>query len=219
MLGRISAAAGARLREGLPHIQFSPYRAALLATMPSLAGEQLDVKRQVAPSAEPKSGGSMNTMTRTLQVMLIALAAFPSAHASPADEAKAAFSNFFPAFVAYNQADVAAMFAPDAQFYGTLSTELVLTPDGVLKYFVASLDRPDIARATPLQLNSTALSESIVLIAGSWKLDRTLNGKTTSTGPYRLTAVMQKRDGRWVVAQFHNSPLPVPAPVQPAASR
>jgi len=162
----------------------------------------------------------MSTLTRAFQMALIACALSPSAHAGPAEDAQAAFSEFFPAFVAYNQAKVAAMFAPEAQFYGTLSTELVSTPPGVLQYFRTSLDRPDIAKATPLHLTSTALSDSIAMIAGSWKLDRTLNGRTTSTGPYRLTAVMQKQaDGRWAVVQFHNSPVPTPAPAQPAASR
>jgi hypothetical protein len=158
--------------------------------------------------------------TRALPGLVLAAAlAGPLAHARPADDAQAAFSAFFPAFVAHNQAQVAAMFAPDAQFYGTLSPELVSTADGVSRYFTASLDRADIAVATPLQLSSRALSESVVLLAGSWKLDRTLNGKTTSGGPFRMTAVMEKRDGRWLAVQFHNSLGPAAAPPQPAASR
>ena len=100
------------------------------------------------------------------------------------------------------------MFAPDAQFYGTLSPELVTTPGGVLQYFKTALDRPDIALAIPLQVTSTAISESIVLIAGMWRVERTLEGKTTVGGPYRVTAVLKKRNDRWVVVQFHNSPRP-----------
>jgi hypothetical protein len=75
--------------------------------------------------------------------------------AGPAEDAQAAFSKFFPAFHAHNQAEVAAMFAPDAQFYGTISPELVTKPEGVLQYFTAALDRPDVTTATPLQMNST----------------------------------------------------------------
>jgi hypothetical protein len=52
--------------------------------------------------------------------MLIALQLPFLAHAGPAEDAQVAFSRFFPAFVARNQAEVAAMFAPDGQFYGTL---------------------------------------------------------------------------------------------------
>jgi len=161
------------------------------------------------------------SLARALSIVaaVMACALCPSARADTAEEAQAAFSKFFPAFVAHNQAQVAAMFAPDAQFYGTLSPELVLTSDGVMKYFAGALDRPDIALATPMQLTAKALSDTIVLVAGSWKLDRTLNGTTTSAGPFRMTAVMQKRDGRWLVAQFHNSLLPPPHPASPAASR
>ena len=158
-------------------------------------------------------------IARTLLIILTALSFPPLAQAGPAEDAQTAFSRFFPAFVARNQAEVAAMFAPDAQFYGTVSPELVTKPEGVLKYFTTALDRPDIAQATPLQLTSTALSDSIVLIAGSWKLDRTLDGKTTVGGPLRVSAVLQKRNGRWLVVQFHNSPRPAPPLPQPAPAK
>ena len=150
-------------------------------------------------------------IARALQFVLIAIPLSPLAHAGPAEDAQAVFSRFFPAFVARNQAALAEMFAPDAQFYGTLSSELVTSPEGVLRYFTVALDRPDITLATPLQLTSTALSDSVVLIAGSWKIDRTLDGKTTAGGPLRVTAVLHKRNDRWLVVQFHNSPRP-PAP-------
>jgi hypothetical protein len=134
-----------------------------------------------------------------MRASLIGLATFsllPDAKAGPAEDAQAAFSKFFPAFVAHNQSEVAAMFAPDAQFYGTIS--------------------PDVTQATPLQLTSTALSDNTVLIAGAWKVDRTLDGKTTVGGPLRVTAVLQKRNDRWLVVQFHNSPRPAPPSPQPA---
>ena len=163
----------------------------------------------------------MNTkqMLRAVSIVGTAMClCAPSAQAGPAEDAETAFSAFFPAFAAHGQSRVAAMFAPDAQFYGTISPELVSTSDGVLKYFTVALDRPDVTVATPLRLASKALSDSVVLIAGSWKLDRTLDGKTMSNGPFRMTAVMQKRDGQWQVVQFHNSLLPPPPPA-PAASR
>jgi hypothetical protein len=154
---------------------------------------------------------------RAFVVAIVATSA--PARAGPAEDAQAAFSKFFPAFVARNQSAVAAMFAPDAQFYGTISPELVTKPEGVLQYFRAALDRPDVTKATPLQLNSTALSDSIVLIAGMWQVERTLDGKTTGGGPLRVTAVLQKRNERWLVVQFHNSPRPAPPSPQPAAAK
>src|SRR6266404_523941 len=94
-------------------------------------------------------------LMRALYVNLIALPLSSIADAGPAEDAQAAFSKFFPAFVARNQAEVAAMFAPDGQFWGTVSPELVTKPEGVLEYFKVALDRPDIAQAIPLQLTAT----------------------------------------------------------------
>jgi hypothetical protein len=158
-------------------------------------------------------------LSRAVGVSTFACLLVPAAVAGPAEDAQAAFSKFFPAFVARNQNQVAAMFAPDGQFYGTLSPQLVLAPEGVQRYFTVALDRPDVVVATPVQLNAKALSDDVVLLAGLWKVDRTLDGKTTSGGPYRMTAVMQKRNANWLVVQFHNSPLPAAPAPQAAASR
>jgi hypothetical protein len=143
-------------------------------------------------------------------LLAIALVMSSAAGAGPAEDAEAAFLKFFPAFVAHNQVQVAAMFAADGQFYGTLSPQLVTTPEAVNAYFAATLNRPDVVVATPLQLSTKALAEGVVLIAGSWKFDRTLSGTTTVAGPFRVTAVMQKRNDAWHVVQFHNSPVPTP---------
>ena len=152
---------------------------------------------------------------KALLSCLLSLAASSDLYAGPAEDAQAAFSRFFPAFTARNQAEVASMFAPDAQFYGTQSPELVMKPEGVLQYFTNALDRPDMTVATPLQLTSTALADSVVLVSGMWKVERTLDGKTTISGPLRVSAVLQKRNDRWLIVQFHNSPRPAP----PAASK
>ena len=152
------------------------------------------------------------SVTRALLFILVACLCSPLAHAGPAEDAEAAFSRFFPAMAARNQAEVAAMFAPDAQFYGTVSPELVTTPEGILEYFAVGLGGPGSPRGTPLQLTSTALSDDVVLIAGMWTFDRTLDGETTVGKLLRITAVLEKRDDRWLVVQFHNSPRPAPAP-------
>ena len=151
------------------------------------------------------------SIARAFMFILTALSFSPLAQAGPAEDAEEAFSRFFPAMAARNQAEVAAMFAPDAQFYGTVSPELVTTPEGVLQYFTVGLGGPGNTRGTPLQLTSTALSDTVVLIAGMWTFDRTLDGETTDGGLLRITAVLQKRGDRWLVVQFHNSRRPAPA--------
>jgi uncharacterized protein (TIGR02246 family) len=152
--------------------------------------------------------------------ILVALLALHAAHAGLKEDAQAAYDSFFPAFVAGNQQAVAALFAPDAQFYGTLSPDVMSTPDPVLQYFTRSLSGPAVVKAESLGSTSLVLADNIVAIAGKWRLERTVEGKTTPSGPFRITAVLARRGDRWQIVQFHNSPVPPPpAPAAPAASR
>ena len=153
-------------------------------------------------------------MLRFIAVSLALLCCQVPAHAGPAEDALAAFEKFFPSFIQGNQEKVAALFAPDAQFYGTLSRDLVTTPDGVFQYFNTALSNPVPVKAVPLGATANALSDSIVLVSGSWQAERTIEGKLTTTGPFRTTAVMHKRGDRWLIVQFHNSPRPAPPPAR-----
>lgn len=159
----------------------------------------------------------LRILARSFRIMFMAFMVSGLVRADTADDAQAAFTRFFSAFASRNPADVAALFAPDAQFYGTVSPTLVTTPEGVLDYFTVAFDRPGLPEAKPLKLVTTALSDSIALVAGTWKVDRTAEGKTTTGDPLRITAVLQKRSGRWMVVQFHNSRLPEPP--APSGSR
>jgi uncharacterized protein (TIGR02246 family) len=156
-------------------------------------------------------------MRQALLILLALLLPLPAAYAGPKEDAQAAYDRFFAAFVAGNQAEVAAMFAPDAQFYGTLSPELVISSDGVRQYFTRSLSGPAVMKAESLGSTALPLGDNVVAIAGQWRLDRTLEGKTTPFGPYRITAVLAKRGEHWQIVQFHNSPKPAP-PAPPASA-
>jgi hypothetical protein len=159
----------------------------------------------------------MGTRNRTAAAIAALMLACTGVYAGPAEDAQAAFSEFFKLFTSRHQAQVAALFAPSAQFYGTNSPELVTTPEGVLKYFTAALDSPVTVQARPIGLTATALSDSVVLLAGSWVSERTTDGKLTSSGPLRVTAVMQNRGDQGTVVQFHNSRQPTPPAAAPQA--
>ena len=159
----------------------------------------------------------MGIRKRSAAAVAALVLACAGAHAGPGEDAQAAFSEFFKLFVSRNQAQVAALFSPGGQFYGTNSLELVTTPDGVLKYFTTALDSPVVVQARPIGLTATVLSDSVVLLAGSWVSERTIDGKLNSSGPLRMTAVMQKRGNQWTVVQFHNSRQPVPPAAAPQA--
>jgi hypothetical protein len=161
----------------------------------------------------------MRLRAKLVYAVAVQMLACAAAFAGPAEDAQAAFSQFFKLFTPRNQAQVAALFAPDGQFYGTNSQELVTTPDGVLKYFTAALDSPVPVQARPIAMTATALSDSVVALAGSWVSERTIDSKLVSSGPLRMTAVMQKRANGWTVVQFHNSRQPAAPAAQTPASR
>jgi hypothetical protein len=138
------------------------------------------------------------------------------------DIALAAYDRFFTAFRTNNHYDVLAMFAPEGRyhFYGTQSTTLVTTREGLQKYFVASLDgsRGE-TKAVPFQRSAMALSDSVVQVSGTWQSERTLDGKMTTAGPSRNTVVLKRYGDKWLITQFHNSPVPKPAAKPPAAPK
>ncbi len=133
--------------------------------------------------------------------------------AGPKEDALAAYQKFFDAFTTDNHDQVVRLFAPDALFYGTRSTEVVTTSEGIRQYFVEALNgRRGSVKGTPFEQTALVLSDDVVAISGKWQSERTLDGKMLTAGPSRNTVVLQKRGGRWLIVQFHNSPTPKPAP-------
>ena len=133
--------------------------------------------------------------------------------AGPKEDALAAYQKFFAAFTTDNHDQIVRLFAPDALFYGTRSTELVTTQEGIRQYFVEALTgKRGAVKATPFDQTALVLSDSVVAISGKWQSERTSDGKMVTAGPSRNTVVMQKRGDRWLIVQFHNSPTPKPAP-------
>ena len=133
--------------------------------------------------------------------------------AGPKEDALAAYQKFFETFTTDNHDQIVRLFAPDALFYGTRSTELVTTREGIRQYFAAALSRTrGEVKATRFEQTALVLSDSVVAISGMWQSERNLDGTMVIAGPQRNTVVMQKRDDRWLIVQFHNSPTPKPTP-------
>jgi hypothetical protein len=157
-------------------------------------------------------------MTYRFRLFLIAIAWSTLVQAGPKEDALAAYDKFFTSFTTGNQIQLAALFAPEALFYGTGSAEVVTTPEGVVAYFTEALSgaRGEV-KARPFDNKALVLSDSVVAISGKWQSERTLDGTMVTAGPSRVTVVMQKRGDKWLIVQFHNSPTPKPLAAVPAA--
>jgi len=157
-------------------------------------------------------------MISQISVMCLLAAVCTPGFAGPKEDALAAYQKFFESFTTDNHDQVAALFAPDALFYGTASTEVVTAPAGIRQYFVGALtSKRGTVKAVPFTQTALVLSDAIVAISGSWQSERTLDGKMVTAGPSRNTVVMQKRGDQWLIVQFHNSPTPKPPAIQPAS--
>ena len=152
-------------------------------------------------------------MLRRIAFVWFFLLTCAPALAGPKEDALAAYQKFFEAFTTDNHDQIVRFFAPDALFYGTRSTELVTTPEGIRQYFVEALTgRRGVVKATPFEQTALVLSDNVVAISGKWQSERTSDGKMVTAGPSRNTVILQKRGDRWLIVQFHNSPTPKPAP-------
>ena len=117
-------------------------------------------------------------MPSRIALMLISLLICAPVLAGPKEDALAAYQKFFDAFTTDNHDQIVRLFAPDALFYGTRSTELVTTPEGIRQYFVAALTGTrGSVKATPFEQTALVLSDSVVAISGKWQSERTSEGR------------------------------------------
>ena len=91
-------------------------------------------------------------------------------NAGPVEDALAAYDKFFAAFTTENHEQITTFFAPDVQFsdvqfYGTNSTEVVTSREGIRKYFLGALTGTRGAtKATQFDRTALALSDTVVAI-------------------------------------------------------
>jgi hypothetical protein len=143
---------------------------------------------------------------KRFMVFWLAIVWSVSVQAGPREDALAQFEKFFAYFTTDNHDQLVTLFSPDALFFGTISPELVTTPDALREYFVKALSgsRGEV-KANLFGTTATLLSDDVVIVTATWQSERTLDGKMTTNGPSRNTSVMHKRGDRWFIVQFHNS--------------
>jgi uncharacterized protein (TIGR02246 family) len=153
----------------------------------------------------------------------LALLCTPSlAVAGAKEDALAAFNNFLTLFTSADADKVAALFTPDALFYGTESVDLVTTPEGVKAYFVSAFTprrAPGAVAAKLVSAEAMPISDEAVVVSGRWLLERLDDGMPVPDPPLRVSMLVVKRGDRWMIAQFHTSATPTPSAAVPAPAR
>ena len=130
------------------------------------------------------------------------------AMAGPQEDGQAVFDKFIGDFTSANPDAMAAHFTPDALFWGTASRDLISGTTSIREYFSDAFKRLPGAKATPVgQVSVVVVTDNVMTVSGIWQVERTVDGKTVS-GQLRNSVTLVRRDGRWLIAAFANSPRP-----------
>lgn len=120
-------------------------------------------------------------------------------------EVKDTLNRFSDAFGKRDMDSLMSLLAPDPDvtFFGTGADEERVGPSEIQKQI-----RRDWAQSESTSIDFDRLSVSshnqVAWVAGDATLKATASGKEM-TFPGRLTAVMEKRDGNWLIEQWHLS--------------
>jgi uncharacterized protein (TIGR02246 family) len=115
------------------------------------------------------------------------------------------------------------LFTPDAVMWGTTMTEVGTGSAAVRAYFTPVFGN----RAPGLVTSASArtsevlqLSDTAVLVAGRWAIERTAPPGVAVPAPsdLRYTFVVAKRGDQWQISHLHSSTRPAPAAPAAAAT-
>ena len=130
-----------------------------------------------------------------------------SAVTGPKAEALQVLAKWIQAFNASDINGIVSLYAPDALFIGTGSTEIGTNPEYFRRYF-QSLKR-DMPRGAKLESYSALeLSTTVVLISGIDSVSGSKDGVIFHR-PGRTSFVFAKRGDVWQIVQFHRSAMPL----------
>ena len=126
-----------------------------------------------------------------------------SAIAGPAEDANAVIDQWSATYTANDRDALVNLYAPDAILLGTTSPIMSEGREAIKKYFQ---DLPGSGRKNTLvERRTIVLSDTEIVGTGFYNFARATEANTPR--PSRFTMVVVKRDGRWMIAHHHSSPL------------
>ena len=143
----------------------------------------------------------MKTLALALSILIATFATV--AFAGPADEANTVIDQWSATYSANDRDALVGLYAPDAILLGTTSPVISEGTEAIRKYFQ---ELPGSGRKnTIVERRTIVLSEASVVGTGFYNFARATENDTPR--PSRFTMVVVKRDGRWMIAHHHSSPL------------
>jgi uncharacterized protein (TIGR02246 family) len=145
-------------------------------------------------------------MKNLIAALLLLAAGLPlAAMADDKSDVEAATARWLDAFNRKSSADIVALYAPDAVFFGTSSPVLRDTPELVADYFkgLATLGDAVISMGD----HRVQVSGRVAVNTGFYTRTSVQDGKEVKN-PARFSFVYEKRGGQWLIINHHSSAFP-----------
>ena len=141
------------------------------------------------------------------RLFLILLFIGPALHATAGakEDVAAATNDWIEAFASHDAGKIAALYAPDAVFWGTNSPTIRNTPDLIREYFANLKDRPSVRIAIDEQ--HVRVYGDVAINSGRYSVHEIKEGQPT-VRPLRFSFAYQRHQGRWLIVDHHSSALP-----------
>jgi uncharacterized protein (TIGR02246 family) len=143
-------------------------------------------------------------ISRLLVVLLFATLAL-RANAGPKDEVAAATNAWVEAFASHDAVRIAALYAPDAVFWGTNSPTIRDTPVLIREYFENLNGRSTVR--IEIDEQHIRVYGDVAINSGRYTVHEVKDGQPT-VRPLRFSFVYRRQDGRWLILDHHSSALP-----------
>lgn len=119
---------------------------------------------------------------------------------------RAATAEWIETFNSRDAARIAALYAPDAVFWGTISPTIRTTPEQILEYFVASAGRRPTLRMT-LGEQHVRVYGDIAFNSGYYTSRFVQDGREI-VNPMRFSFAYRRDGERWLIVNHHSSRIP-----------
>jgi uncharacterized protein (TIGR02246 family) len=146
-------------------------------------------------------------VTAGLLLWSMAISAGDAGHPDVVAEVKETTAAWVAAFNARDAQRIAALYAPDAVFWGTVSPTIRITPDEVLEYFEASVARNPKMRIGVEDQHVRVYGE-MATNSGIYVTHNPQPGAQDIVKVSRFTFVYQRQHDGWIIVSHHSSSMP-----------
>ena len=152
---------------------------------------------------------SSQKTARIFSLVLLAILTLPLiAIAGPGEEANAVIDRWSAAYSANDPEAVTKNYRPDAILFGTFSPAISQGTDAIRAYY--SDIKGSGAKNSIGERYTMVLNDNAVVVTGFYDFTRMKDGQPVAR-PSRLTMLLIKYDGEWLIAHHHSSPRGQPA--------